>query len=108
MSEAMPDIAHDVLEELYLTTHEKLLDLAFDALENCQSLLVIGHNPGIHDLASRLADGNAGSDYESLKVLETKMPTCAVALFEEDGKGAPLGLGLRLVEFLTPKPLRAQ
>jgi phosphohistidine phosphatase len=106
LSEFMPQISHDVLEDLYLSTKERLLDLALRALEETETLLVIGHNPGVHELASDLAEAHSGSDYDGLKLLERKMPTCAVALFGDDETGAPLDMALRLVEFITVKPLR--
>jgi phosphohistidine phosphatase len=48
-----PDV--HVLEELYLASAWKLFELARETPEGTGSLLCVGHNPGIAELALRLA-----------------------------------------------------
>ncbi len=69
------------------------------------SAMVIGHNPGVHDLAVALAvDGDDGL----LERLGTKFPTGALARILVDGDWSDLpSAGGRLVEFFTPRPPRA-
>ncbi len=106
MSETLENVEHEVLEELYLATQETLLDLTLKALDEVECLLVIGHNPSIQDVAVQLAEAHTKSDFDSLRMVETKMPTCAVALFEADGAGGPLEQSLQLKDFPTAKSLR--
>jgi len=106
MSEYMPGIEHGVLEALYLVTPEELFDLALENWEGVETLLVIGHNPGMHDLARALARDHSSSDAIGTKALGAKMPTCGTALFEQDDSGAPLEQTLRLAEFIAAKDLR--
>lgn len=63
------------------------------------SLLVIGHNPGIGDLARRLAgDGNA----EALRRLGERFPTSGIAILDLDAAPwAEVGAPGRLAAFLA-------
>ena len=106
MSEGMETARHEVREDLYLATQETLLDLTLEALDETDCLLVIGHNPSMRDVAVQLAEAHTKSDYEGLRSLEAKMPTCAVALFEQDTSGAPPEQSLQLIDVLTAKSLR--
>lgn len=69
-----------------------------------ETLMVVGHNPGLEDLAGRLL---AGSSHGKLaKALSEKFPTGALALFEYDGDWARLDSGAAtLTHFLRPKDL---
>src|ERR1700733_14428424 len=42
---------HEQLEALYLATPEQLIGVLHDVPETVRSVLLIGHNPGMHDLA---------------------------------------------------------
>ncbi|MGO8916480.1 MAG: SixA phosphatase family protein [Stellaceae bacterium] len=71
--------------------------------EEAQAVLVIGHNPGLHDLALALADG--GSRHQ-LPAPEGKFPTGALATFSI--KGSWKGMRphrARLVSFIQPAHL---
>jgi phosphohistidine phosphatase len=69
------------------------------------SLLVLGHNPGLEDFARRLA--GPGSDAGALKKLEEKFPTAALARFVVEGDWADLIFGgARLTHCLRLKELR--
>ncbi len=67
-------------------------------------LMIIGHNPGLEDLAAELA---GGGERAALEGLAKKFPTCGLAVFAFNvtswatirrGKG-------RLVHFMTPRSL---
>jgi phosphohistidine phosphatase len=72
---------------------------------SASTLLVLGHNPGLEELAKRLAD--ARSDARALERLRDKFPTAALARFVVDGGWADLDFGgARLTHCIRPKDLR--
>jgi phosphohistidine phosphatase len=60
--------------ELYAASSDELLERIRIVPEEVASVMLIGHNPGLQDLALALA--SAGADLERLK---TKFPTAALA-----------------------------
>lgn len=60
--------------ELYAASAEKLLERLRAVPEEVASLMLIGHNPGLQDLALLLAAAGA-----ELERLESKFPTAALA-----------------------------
>jgi phosphohistidine phosphatase len=65
-----------------------------------QSLLLIGHNPAIHETAVRLA---ADLDTSDGKELSARFPTAALAIFDFDGDWADIRpASMRLAAFVTP------
>jgi phosphohistidine phosphatase len=97
------------MDALYLAPWGRLLDAIRAAPETARSLLLIGHNPGLHELALALAGeaglGRGGPDAARLK---EGYPTGALAEFTV---AAPWRLlesgGGRLVRFLVPRDLPA-
>ncbi len=90
---------------IYLADAKSLLSRLRKVPGACASVLVVGHNPGLHELAVLLLHSGAGALARRLK---DSMPTGALAVFELDGAWAALGPGAaRLVEFVTPKELGA-
>jgi phosphohistidine phosphatase len=70
------EVAFD--DQLYLTSPETLYARLKAVPVNVKSLLMIGHNPGLHGLALMLTGtGNA----KSISKLEDKFPTAALAVF---------------------------
>ena len=68
------------------------------------ALLVVGHNPGMEDLAGRLASSR--SDAEALDRLRAKFPTAALARFEFEGDWNSLKTGTaRLTHFVRSEDL---
>jgi phosphohistidine phosphatase len=68
-------------------------------------LMVIGHNPGMHELALALA---GGGDAAAKKALEDNLPTTGLAIFDfatEDWNEVAFRRGT-LVRFTSPKLLR--
>jgi phosphohistidine phosphatase len=59
---------------LYAASADKLLERLHAVPEQVASVMLIGHNPGLHDLALALA--SAGTELERL---EAKFPTAALA-----------------------------
>ena len=66
-----------------------------------ETVALIGHNPGIHDLAIALAGSGEG-----LERVRAKFPTGALVVLEFDGPWRRLAQGgARLASFVTPKDL---
>ena len=69
--------------------------------DEVESVMLIGHNPGIQDLALSLA--GAGSEIARLR---SKFPTAALATLEFNGTWRELAPGsAELVSFVKPKEL---
>jgi len=89
-------------DQLYLTNAETLLDCLRKVSTSAKAVLMIGHNPGLHELALTLA---GRGDAKSLTRLEDKFPTAALAIlsFPETSwrdVGATAGC---LEAFITPR-----
>ena len=89
---------------LYLADEKVLLDRLQRVPESYLSVLLIGHNPALHELATFISSNKKGERYEKLS---EKYPTGALASFEvtapawrELGKGSA-----RLVDFVSPGDL---
>jgi phosphohistidine phosphatase len=101
MTEAFGDAEIVVEDELYGATDDELLERLRRVAEADETVAVIGHNPGIHDLAIALAGSGEGLDR-----MQAKFPTGALARLEFDGPWRRLARGgARLVSFVTPKDL---
>jgi phosphohistidine phosphatase len=92
-----------VEDELYLASAERLLDRLRRLPEDARNVLVIGHNPGLHELALRLADTAAPA---SAPLLSGKFPTAARVSFGIPTPWSALG-GRRLapLAYVTVKSL---
>lgn len=91
-------------EELYEAASGVILARVRQA--KAETLLVIGHNPGLQQFALRLA--GAGSDESVFKTIEAKFPTAALARFTVVGDWAELDFGgARLTHCIRPKDLAA-
>ena len=112
---AAPPVSFD--DRVYEASAAQLLDLARYAPPAATTLLIVGHAPGIPELALMLAraatpaDGDAGSSavpQAALDRMRAKFPTAAVAVLELTGPWARLGPGTaRLTGFVTPRDVRA-
>jgi phosphohistidine phosphatase len=97
------------MDRLYLAPWQTLLSVVQDAPETARSLMVIGHNPGLHELAMALtgAAGMARGGPDQQRLAEG-YPTGALAEFTV---ALPWRLlepgGARLVRFLAPRDLPA-
>ena len=92
-----------VEDELYGATAEQLLERLRLVSTATASVLLIGHNPGLQDLALLLASGGVGLDR-----LEEKLPTAALAtLTLERTAWSELGPGAAVLSaYVVPKELR--
>jgi phosphohistidine phosphatase len=92
------------LKSLYLAMPREMLKRLQGADKDCAAIMLVGHNPGIADLANWLArDG----DPAARAALARKFPTGAVAVIDfdvEDWREVDAETG-RLVDFATPKQI---
>ena len=62
-----------IMDGIYLATSEELFDIIHAQDNATDTLMLIGHNPGMHDLLQKL-----------VPVLVDRFPTCAIACVELD------------------------
>jgi phosphohistidine phosphatase len=87
--------------ELYAASAAAHLELLHDVPDEIESVMLIGHNPGIQDLALSLASGGS----ESTRV-RGKFPTAALATLELNANWRELAPGsAEIVSFVKPKEL---
>jgi phosphohistidine phosphatase len=87
--------------ELYAASAQRLLERLRALDDEVESVLVIGHNPGLELLA--LCLGGSG---EPLAAVRRKFPTGALATLEFAGSWSELAAGsAELTDFVTPKRL---
>jgi phosphohistidine phosphatase len=95
------DRAPNVDRRIYDNTVEALLDVIGELSGEAGTVVVVGHNPSIGELAFVLDDG-AGND-PARRSLHAGFPTGAVAVFQVDVPLADLGPGAAtLEEFAVP------
>ena len=98
----------DYLEALYLAEPEVILSVIRLAPDKMRSVMVVGHNPGLEQLASLLArEPVKRKERDRFDQLEEKFPTAALAVLDFDiarwrdvapGEGA-------LKDFVRPRDL---
>ncbi|MEM6491038.1 MAG: histidine phosphatase family protein [Pseudomonadota bacterium] len=89
---------------LYLTDSERILSIIQAEGGPTASIMVIGHNPGLHDLALRLS---AGEESGARDQIADKFPTAALATIQF-GAASWMAVGAqagRLTQFQTPRNL---
>jgi phosphohistidine phosphatase len=94
------DAAPQLLFEdgLYLAGAGRLLERVQRLPESARSVLLIGHNPGLHQLAMTLARNSDG--------LADSFPTAALAVLRMSGDWAALRPhNAELIDYRTPKSL---
>jgi phosphohistidine phosphatase len=88
---------------IYLASCMTLLDVVHEAPAEAESVLLVGHNPGLEDLVLLLVPDEGNDLRESL---EEKFPTASVAAMEFDGDWPDLAARkARLTKFVRPRDL---
>jgi phosphohistidine phosphatase len=88
--------------ELYGASASELLERLRRVPDTTESVMLIGHNPAIQELALELSGGG-----ERLRDVERKFPTCALAtLAAPDGWSELRPGSAELVGFVRPKELK--
>ncbi|MFF8867365.1 SixA phosphatase family protein [Streptomyces sp. NPDC015139] len=95
-----PPVRYD--RRLYAAGVADLLDVVREVPREVETLLLVGHNPGLEELVTELAGD--GLD-DSLERLRAKFPTSAIAVLTWRGTGWPaLGPGTALLtSFMVPR-----
>ncbi|MDE2005527.1 MAG: histidine phosphatase family protein [Rhodospirillales bacterium] len=93
----------ETVEPLYLADAPGLTATLAEVADTVRSVLVIGHNPGLHLLAAELA---AGTRTEAARRIAERFPTAALAEFALPGPWSRLA-GARLTRLLLPEDLAA-
>lgn len=97
--------------ELYLATPDRLLSRLPMISGNPDTIMIIGHNPGIHEFALKLAGEVADeAAYDARRRLKEAYPTAALAVirFPEAHSWNEIRFGHgSLVSFTTPRDLKS-
>jgi phosphohistidine phosphatase len=91
-------------DDLYGAAAPELLARLRTVSDKVDSVMVVGHNPGLEDLVRDLArDGDA----DLIARVQAKFPTAALATLVFDGRWQDLGAGgpVRLEDFVVPGDL---
>jgi phosphohistidine phosphatase len=101
---ARPQVIHE--ERLYNAGSEAILALVKETEPAVRTLLLVGHNPGLHDLARLLI---ATGDVEARERLNENLPTSGLAVIDFAGKDwrKVHPHGGRLERFVSPRSLEA-
>ncbi len=112
---AAPAVVFD--DRVYEASAAQLLDVIRRAPAAVGTLLIVGHDPAVPELACTLAaatskpgagTGNGAASAAMLARMRAKFPTAAIAVFECAGDWAQLAPGRAwLACFVTPRELRA-
>ncbi len=108
MQDRVPAPQVEVLPELYGADPAEILDAIRTATAPAdpKQLLLIGHNPGMHEVALMLI---GSGDPDGAKALGDNLPTAGLAIFDFDVKdwGDVAYRRGKLVLFVSPKLLRS-
>jgi phosphohistidine phosphatase len=102
---------------IYGASAAGLLDVIRHAPSGARTVVVVGHEPAVQDLALALAETAPDADRgttagaqspDALNRMRTKFPTAAIAVLEFSGPWSRLENGqARLASFVTPRELSA-
>jgi phosphohistidine phosphatase len=106
MKELVPEPQVELMPELYGADVSQLLETVRDASSaDPKRLMIVGHNPGMHELALALA---GSGDPAGRKALTDNLPTSGLAVFDfeiDDWADVAFRRG-DLVLFVSPKLLK--
>lgn len=94
----------ELVEALYLASPPMIEDVLAGFDRDC--VMVIGHNPGLHDLACRITYRAGAADEHSAARIYDRMPTSCAALFEAEEAGPYSPTSFRLIDVIRAKDLR--
>jgi len=103
MASHLPDTTLCVDPRIYAADVTELLSVVRERANDAANVLLLGHNPGIEDLALMLAEQSPGADRDAMAV---KYPTSAISSFRVTGPWPQLGadgVTAELLSFLIPR-----
>lgn len=107
--EQMESVYHDVQNveftpKLYLASANEMTGLLAGLPDAVKSVMLIGHNPGVHQLCLKFAKSG---DEDLLDEMHLKFPTCALAMIDlgETAWDDLAHVRGTLVDYITPKML---
>ncbi len=98
----------EVKEALYMAAAPEILEMLREIPDTARTVLLIGHNPGLQELAILLIGGQDQATADELgRRLAEAYPTGALAQFALDGSWSRIGRGsARLTRFVAPRELK--
>ena len=93
---SFPDCQAKIMSSLYLAEAETIIREALQSDE--EHVLVLGHNPGMHELACVIANGDTKPELE----LHEKLPTSGAVFFERENANSTW----RLRSYIRARDLR--
>jgi phosphohistidine phosphatase len=84
--DAFPRIRAELNRVLYNAAPEDIREAIDQVAERCDTLIVIGHNPGLHELAVELLDAAAASAAD-VEAVAARFPTATAAVYAIDAVG---------------------
>lgn len=91
-------------EDLYLAGERGIADIISDH-SDASTLIIIGHNPGLHDLALSILRAAGSFDHRAAMRIAAKLPTGGAVLFEAETDSDFVPEHFRLSDFIKPKDL---
>ena len=104
LAQLFPDTGCQFDEGLYLASARIISD-TIQRHHGASTLIIVGHNPGIHELSLALIRDAGAKDESIASRLAAKMPTGGTAMFEAGEEGNFRPSSFRLVDFIAPKDL---
>jgi phosphohistidine phosphatase len=91
-------------KRLYMASARELLARLHEVPDTVKSVMLVGHNPGFHELNIALI-GDAAPEAE--RAAKSKFPTCALAIytFDTDQWAQVAPRKARVIHFATPRGL---
>lgn len=98
------DVAEDFVAQIYEAPTDRLVEVVRSCSDRDRRLLLVGHNPGLADLAVALCDG---SSPDAIARIRQKFPTAGLVVIDFEAtswKDVARGSG-RLERFVSPRSL---
>jgi phosphohistidine phosphatase len=86
---SLPKARVEHRRDLYHADPEEIVQALEDEGDSAATVMVVGHNPGMHELALRLALQGGASPIQTNK-LGSRFPTSTVVVFKWSGDGPPV------------------
>lgn len=89
-------------DDLYLAGERGVGDIIADN-DGARTLMIVGHNPGLHDLSLSILRAAGSCDHQASIRIAAKLPTGGAVMFEAEEDGAFVPAQFKLRNFIKPK-----